>query len=104
MKNIFLALSLFAIVIVTGCNKTEKTTDEQGASSETTTLETTSPTERPAHGESGHNHETDHGQIAAVYTCPMHPEVTQDKPGTCPKCGMDLEKSDAGAKQEAPAQ
>ena len=25
-----------------------------------------------------------------VYTCPMHPEVTSDKPGQCPKCGMDL--------------
>ena len=25
-----------------------------------------------------------------IYTCPMHPEVTSDKPGTCPKCGMTL--------------
>lgn len=32
--------------------------------------------------------EHDHG--AAVYVCPMHPEVTSDKPGTCPKCGMAL--------------
>lgn len=24
------------------------------------------------------------------YTCPMHPEVRSDKPGRCPKCGMDL--------------
>ena len=27
---------------------------------------------------------------AVSYTCPMHPEVRQDKPGTCPKCGMRL--------------
>ncbi len=27
----------------------------------------------------------------AMYTCPMHPEVRQDHPGTCPKCGMALE-------------
>ncbi len=27
---------------------------------------------------------------ATVYTCPMHPEVKQDKAGKCPKCGMDL--------------
>jgi transcription initiation factor IIE alpha subunit len=27
-----------------------------------------------------------------VYTCPMHPEVTSDKPGKCPKCKMNLEK------------
>ncbi len=25
------------------------------------------------------------------YTCPMHPEIEQDHPGDCPKCGMDLE-------------
>ena len=24
------------------------------------------------------------------YTCPMHPEVVQDRPGSCPKCGMAL--------------
>jgi Cu+-exporting ATPase len=27
----------------------------------------------------------------ATYTCPMHPEVVQDHPGSCPKCGMALE-------------
>ena len=27
---------------------------------------------------------------AMAYTCPMHPDVISDKPGTCPKCGMDL--------------
>jgi len=26
----------------------------------------------------------------AIYTCPMHPEVQQDHPGDCPKCGMAL--------------
>ncbi|MCL5428682.1 MAG: copper-translocating P-type ATPase [Chloroflexi bacterium] len=25
-----------------------------------------------------------------IYTCPMHPEVQQSKPGRCPKCGMTL--------------
>ncbi|MDY0124285.1 copper-translocating P-type ATPase [Sulfurimonas sp.] len=25
------------------------------------------------------------------YTCPMHPEVVQNEPGSCPKCGMALE-------------
>ena len=33
--------------------------------------------------------------VAAVpgtrYTCPMHPEIVQDGPGICPKCGMALE-------------
>lgn len=26
----------------------------------------------------------------AIYFCPMHPDVTSNKPGKCPKCGMDL--------------
>jgi len=31
----------------------------------------------------------------AIYTCPMHPEVQQDHPGDCPKCGMALERQTA---------
>jgi Cu+-exporting ATPase len=27
----------------------------------------------------------------SIYTCPMHPEIRQDHPGDCPKCGMALE-------------
>ena len=27
----------------------------------------------------------------AIYTCPMHPEIQQDHPGSCPLCGMSLE-------------
>lgn len=27
-----------------------------------------------------------------VYTCPMHPDIMSDKPGRCPKCGMELVK------------
>ncbi|RJX33627.1 MAG: heavy metal translocating P-type ATPase [Desulfurivibrio sp.] len=30
-------------------------------------------------------------QGGGQYTCPMHPEVVRDKPGSCPKCGMALE-------------
>ena len=29
-------------------------------------------------------------KAAGQYTCPMHPEVVQDTPGNCPKCGMPL--------------
>ena len=29
---------------------------------------------------------------ATIYKCPMHPEVTSDKPGKCSICGMNLEK------------
>lgn len=29
------------------------------------------------------------------YTCPMHPEIVQDKAGKCPKCGMNLTVAEA---------
>jgi hypothetical protein len=42
---------------------------------------------------------TDHGSMSTpaaatdeVYTCPMHPEIHEPAPGTCPKCGMPLER------------
>ncbi|HWK38275.1 MAG TPA: heavy metal translocating P-type ATPase, partial [Hyphomicrobium sp.] len=35
----------------------------------------------------------------AVYTCPMHPEVRQIGPGSCPICGMALEPLDVTAEQ-----
>lgn len=34
---------------------------------------------------------------AAVYYCPMHPNITSDRPGECPICGMSLEKREPGA-------
>ncbi len=30
----------------------------------------------------------------AIYTCPMHPEIRQAGPGSCPKCGMALEPAE----------
>ena len=40
-----------------------------------------------------HRDQGDQGDhvAGAVYTCPMHPEIRQDEPGACPKCGMALE-------------
>jgi len=35
-----------------------------------------------------------------LYTCPMHPEVLKDKPGKCPKCGMNLVKKEVAKKVE----
>jgi Cu+-exporting ATPase len=35
-----------------------------------------------------------------IYTCPMHPEIEQDHPGACPKCGMTLEPKSIGAEQD----
>jgi Cu+-exporting ATPase len=35
-----------------------------------------------------------------IYTCPMHPEIEQDRPGECPICGMTLEPKTVGAGDE----
>jgi P-type Cu+ transporter len=41
---------------------------------------------QPQHGKSAEK-----AAPKGIYTCPMHPEVQQDHPGSCPKCGMALE-------------
>ncbi len=61
-----------------------------------------------AHGHHGHDHYAAHGGVVpggaaskpfgrpnggagVEYTCPMHPQVRQMGPGSCPICGMGLE-------------
>ena len=39
--------------------------------------------------EEPHNHEQ-----SVIYTCSMHPQITQDTPGSCPICGMALIEKD----------
>jgi len=41
---------------------------------------------------------TDNSDV--LYTCPMHPEIVQRGPGTCPICGMALEPLAAGLHEE----
>ena len=49
-------------------------------------------------GSQSHQAVTAAGQ--SDYTCPMHPEVRQNKPGSCPKCGMALEPVTVTAPKE----
>jgi uncharacterized protein YcfL len=68
-----LALLSFAIVlIISACNNSSTSSSN---STQTFNLDTT----KLKNGES-------------FYQCEMNPEVISDKPGSCPKCGMDLEK------------
>ena len=36
------------------------------------------------------------------YTCPMHPEIVRDRPGSCPICGMALEPMARAGRREDP--
>ncbi|MBS1822748.1 MAG: heavy metal translocating P-type ATPase [Acidobacteria bacterium] len=66
--------------------------------------------EQPAKaGCCGGGHEGRHGASAQVtagagavgkYTCPMHPEIVKDGPGSCPKCGMALEPQEITGEDE----
>ncbi len=42
-------------------------------------------------GSSTPHHQVSNENLSKEYTCPMHPEIIQDEPGSCPKCGMALE-------------
>lgn len=59
---------------------------------------TTAACRQKTAGHEGHipeektGHESHNAEEKAVYTCPMHPEIIRDAPGSCPICGMDLVK------------
>jgi hypothetical protein len=71
MKKAIILSTVVFMTITSACNSNKnKTKSEQIFSLDTTKL---------AKGD-------------AFYQCPMHPEVISDKQGSCPKCGMELEK------------
>lgn len=51
------------------------------------------------HKDDGQNHLEQTAK--PFYTCPMHPFIIKDKPGTCPICGMELIKKLADAQTSA---
>ncbi len=52
----------------------------------------------------GHNHSETEIVDQTTWTCSMHPQIKQSKPGDCPICGMDLIplKNDTGGKEADP--
>jgi len=74
-KKIILAAIFTLGVAIISCKNSENKTDATTA--DTTKTAAAAPKDSTA--------------TKAIYVCPMHPEETSDKPGKCPKCGMDLE-------------
>ena len=55
--------------------------------------------DKPARA-SGSDRTPDARGVGTSYTCPMHPEIRQSTPGSCPKCGMSLESLTVAAPTE----
>ncbi len=68
MKSTFLGIALILLIGLSGCTKKVETAKNQDSSNVA--------------------HEDQQG----YYTCPMHPQVHEHKPGKCPICGMALVK------------
>ncbi|MFW6375115.1 MAG: efflux RND transporter periplasmic adaptor subunit [Guyparkeria sp.] len=53
-------------------------------------------------GHEGHDHADSsdgHGDTVTRWTCPMHPQIVEEEPGSCPICGMDLVEKEMSARQ-----
>ena len=48
------------------------------------------------------NGDTSQDAPSQMYTCPMHPEVRQNQPGTCPNCGMNLIPANHSMQEQMP--
>lgn len=80
MKNlIYSSIAITLLTIVFACNQTHKSNNAISTDS------------------------TSHSLAAATYTCKMHPEISSDKPGKCPKCGMDLVKKETSQMPDSAA-
>jgi hypothetical protein len=116
MRNLIIAVAT-ALLFLVGCNasssQTPLTTDHPGHPNATeapapqpsqvlTADRSAAAQDQSMHDMHGaHQHGSMQSAAAAttqsvVYTCPMHPEVVADKPGKCPKCGMNLVKKGEG--------
>lgn len=77
MKNTLLIAIAVISILFAACNSSAK---NSGASSDTASSVKTT---------------------GIIYTCPMHTEVVNDKPGKCPECGMTLVKKENDKKDRS---
>ena len=71
MKKIIILIPIIALIITSSCNSRTQDTGNKVPAKE--------------------------ANAGFYYTCTMHPEIHSDKPGKCPKCGMELVKKEVAA-------
>jgi hypothetical protein len=71
-KRILLSFIAISILAVVACNN--KTIESKNGTKKDSTTINDSPSAKD------------------IYICPMDSDIRSDKPGTCSKCGMELEK------------
>ena len=76
MKNIITFIAILAIILGVNIYAGDEHSDHQK-------------------GKSGVGKTSEAEQKKIIYSCPMHPEVKSDKPGSCPVCGMYLVKKES---------
>jgi Cu+-exporting ATPase len=76
MKSKFILVAIaFCVISFIACNSATQKTEAKEETKQDSTMIAPQPGDK------------------VIYQCPMHPEEISDKPGQCPKCGMDLEKA-----------
>ena len=87
-KKIAASIALLAVVVLSSYlyyrHISPSWKDARAASSGTPAQTDSNPSSLPSINKPGQG---------KVWVCPMHPEIMQDHPGTCPICGMDLVES-----------
>ncbi len=61
-----------------------------------------SPMDNEGHGHPGEGEAAAQVAKEEIWTCSMHPQIRQPKPGKCPLCGMDLIPAASGEEKEGP--
>jgi hypothetical protein len=74
MKNLIIPAMMAAIIGIASCNNSATNTSNSTKTDSTPTAKHVTVGQKE------------------FYTCSMDTDVISDKPGKCPKCGMDMEK------------
>ena len=86
MKKLIFLLAVTPVLMINACNNSTASSEASGA----TTASKDSPKKDSVAFQALDTTKLAKG--TAFYQCSMHADITSDKPGDCPTCGMKLDK------------